>query len=154
MKAPAFPVAVVMERLQLGDKWQTEKWEAVGVVAFSTESSVRTLLRDESGEQILYPGFEITLHRDECEGYLANLGGEHPKVFVAWRKEACPEQGRGEEVAKPWFVTVSYNEAARLMDGGEQVDGVAMPAEIAAWALPFAQANYRPAPVKIRRKKW
>ncbi len=146
MKAPAFPVAVVMERLQLGDKWQTEKWEAVGVIAFSTESSVRTLLRDASREQILYPGLEITLYREECEGYLANLGGAHPKVFVAWRKE--------EEVAKPWFVTVSYNEAARLMDGGEQVDGVPMPVEIAAWAMPFAQENYHPAPEKIRRKKW
>lgn len=146
MNPPTVPVAVVMERLKLNDRWQTEKWEAVGVLPFSPGQGVRTLLRDATREQTLYPGLEIKLYRDECEGYLANLTGAHPKVFVAWRLE--------EEIAKPWLVTVSYNEAARLMDGGEQVDGVAMPAEIAAWMAPFAEANYRPPPEKIRRKKW
>jgi hypothetical protein len=135
-----------MERLKLEDKWQSEKWEAVGIIPFSPESNMRTLLRDARREQMLFPGLDITLHRDECEGYLANLTGAYPKVFVAWRME--------EEIAKPWLVTVSYNEAARLMDGGEQVDGVPLPAEIAAWMAPFVEQNYRPPPEKIRRKKW
>jgi uncharacterized protein DUF3305 len=140
------PVAVVMEHVKLADRWQSERWEAIGVIPFSPDLSARTLLCDEAGEQTLSPVLALTLHRDECEGYLANLTGAHPKVFVAWRME--------DQVATPWLVTVSYNEAARLMDGGEQVDGVPMPAEIAAWMAPFVEQNYRPPPEKIRRKKW
>lgn len=134
-----------MERVKLTGRWQGEKWEAIGVIPFAPGSDARTLLCDAAREQLLFPGLSITLYRDECEGYLANLTGAHPKAFVAWRLE--------EEVAKPWLVTVSYNEAARLMDGGEQVDGVPMPAEIAEWMAPFVQQNYRPPPEKIRRKK-
>ena len=51
--------------------------------------------------------------------------------------------------ARPVVVTVSYNEAGRLLDGGERVDNVPMPAEIAAWMRPFVAAHYKPEP---RRK--
>jgi len=43
---------------------------------------------------------------------------QEPRVFVMWRME--------QERAVPQFVTVSYDEASRWMDGGEQVDSVAM----------------------------
>jgi len=56
-------------------------------------------------------------------------------------------------LAAPFLVTVSYNQAARMMDGGEQVDRVAMPANIRAWLEPFAQTHYKPEPRrKIRRR--
>jgi hypothetical protein len=145
MKLERVPVAVVMEHVRLRDRWETERWEAVGVIPFPPDSGERRLHTEEGREQFLFSGLEISLYRDECEGYLANLTGAHPKVFVAWRIE--------DGVARPWRVTVSYNEAARLMDGGEQVDGVPMPPEIAAWLGPYAEANYRPPPEKIRRKK-
>lgn len=146
MNPPSVPVAVIMERVQLRDKWQTVKFEAIGIIPFFEAPGPRTLLSDETGEQVVFPGLEITLYRDECEGYLANLTGTYPKAFVAWRMQ--------DGIARPWLVTVSYNEAARLMDGGEQVDGVPLPAEIAAWMAPFAEQNYRPPPEKIHRKKW
>ena len=60
------------------------------------------------------------------------------RVFVMWRME--------DERAVPQFVTVSYNEAGRLMDGGEQVDTVPMPAEVMAWVGGYVEANYRPEP--------
>ena len=50
---------------------------------------------------------------------------------------------------RPATVTVSYNEAARLMDGGEQVDTVPMPDELAQWVRAFVAVHYMPAP---RRK--
>ena len=43
----------------------------------------------------------------------------------------------GDRRCIPVLVTVSYNEAARMMDGGERVDAVPMPAEIADWMGPF-----------------
>jgi hypothetical protein len=53
---------------------------------------------------------------------------------------------------RPEVVTVSYNEAARLMDGGERVDGVPMLPEILAWMEPFVALHYKPEPKrKVRR---
>jgi hypothetical protein len=52
----------------------------------------------------------------------------------------------------PVVVTVSYNEAARMMDGGEQVDSVAIPLAILAWTVPFVSEHYKPEPrKKVRR---
>ncbi len=52
----------------------------------------------------------------------------------------------------PVIVTVSYNEAARMLDGGEQVDAVPMPAGILAWMQPFVAEHYKPEPKrKVRR---
>ena len=47
---------------------------------------------------------------------------------------------------------MSYNEAARLMDGGERVEAVPMLAEILAWMTPYVAENYKPEPKrKVRR---
>ena len=43
-------------------------------------------------------------------------------------------------------MTVSYNEAARLLDGGERVDAVPMPPEVLAWVTPFVAEHYKPEP--------
>ena len=49
-------------------------------------------------------------------------------------------------------VTLSYNEAARMMDGGEQVDSVALPVPLHAMLLPFVETHYKPEPKrKVRR---
>jgi hypothetical protein len=51
------------------------------------------------------------------------------------------------------LATVSYNEAARLLDGGEQVDGVPMPAAIREWMAPFVAEHYKAEPRrKVRRR--
>ncbi len=55
------------------------------------------------------------------------------------------EDGAGRAV-RPVIVTVSYNEAARMLDGGEQVDAVPMPPEILAWMQPFVAEHYKPEP--------
>ena len=52
----------------------------------------------------------------------------------------------------PVVVTVSYNQAARMLDGGERVDAVPLPAAILAWMQPFVAENYKPEPrKKVRR---
>jgi hypothetical protein len=40
-------------------------------------------------------------------------------------------------------VTVSYGEAAAMMDSNEQVDGVPLPAELSEWVTAFARLHYR-----------
>ena len=54
------------------------------------------------------------------------------------RRRSCSSCGAPRRTAAsprrvPEIVTVSYNEAGRLMDGGEHVDPVPMPAAIRAW---------------------
>ena len=141
-----FPVAVIMDRRRLQSRWADEAWEAVGVVpAFGDNpTTTRQLVAETDRDQYLVGGFALELFRDEADNYFLNLSSPVPKVFVMWRKE--------DGVAKPLVVTVSYGEAARLLDSGEQVDGVAMPREIADWVGAFVNLHYKPAPrKKVRR---
>jgi hypothetical protein len=58
----------------------------------------------------------------------------------------------GDPPVFPVIVTVSYNEAARMLDGGERVDAVPLPAGILAWMGPFVAEHYKPEPKqRVRR---
>jgi len=143
--AASYPVAVVMEQVRLANRWATEKWEAKGVVPdnLPAGSAEQVIFRDERTTQYLFPGFELRLRRDEAEGYYLNITSPLPKVFVLWRKD--------DEIARPRFLTVSFNEGARWMDGGETVDGVALPVELLPWIGEFVERHYRPEPKKKGR---
>jgi hypothetical protein len=150
MKRPSVRVAVIMERRVLANRWQSEVWAPAGVIPDSStgdrgtgDAAPRLLAEDATCAQWLHPGFEIRLYRDEAEGYYLNMSTPTPFVFVAWRTE----DGR----AVPDAVTVSYHEAARMMDGGAQVDGVPMPPEMAGWVAAFAAEHYKPEPKKRSR---
>ncbi|OIR03495.1 hypothetical protein GALL_143540 [mine drainage metagenome] len=47
-------------------------------------------------------------------------------------------------MARPQMLTVSYGEAARMMDASEQVDGVPLPADLLGWVADFAWRHFRP----------
>lgn len=147
-----FPVAVIMERRSLQNRWADEAWEAVGVVpAFEGGSATgaaadapRKILTEADRDQWLFAGFQLELFRDEVDNYFLNMSSPIPKVFVMWRKES--------EVAAPAAVSVSYGEAARWLDSGEQVDGIPMSRELADWVGDFVNTHYKPAPrKKVRR---
>jgi len=145
LKSERLAVGVVMARQPLVSKWASFKWEARGVVASDAAvPGTRVLITDESERQVLFDGCAIELHRDEAEGYYLNLNAPQPKVFVMWRMH-------GDE-PRPHSVTVSYHEAARLLDAGEQVDAVAMPAGMAHWVAGFVEQHYRPEPKKVRKR--
>lgn len=143
--AATYPIAVVMERAKLASPWQPYRWEARGVVRdiFPAGTSERVMQQDEERWQILYPGLELKLTRDEAEGYYLNLTSPQPKVFVLWRLT--------DEIARPHFATVSYHEGARWLDSSENVDGVPMPVELLPWIGEFVEQHYRPEPEKKKR---
>lgn len=143
------PVAVVMQRRTTQNRWQSEVWEPFSVLAgYGGEAGARLLRDDGASAQWLHTGLELALHRDEAEGYYLNVSTDTPKVFVMWRME---EDAAGLPFAVPQFVTTSYNEAGRLLDGGERVDTVGMPAELLGWVGRFVESHYRPEPKKRRR---
>ncbi len=139
-----FPVAVIVEKARLENRWISEKWEAIGVVpAFEmpVDAPAKSIFADEQRERFLVGRFELELFRDEVDNYHLNLTSPEPRVFVMWRME--------EDFAQPKELTLSYGEAARWLDSGEQCDGVAMPPQIADWLGDFVNTHYKP----VMRKK-
>ena len=145
MRSEQFPVAVVMARVSTDNRWLSERWEARAVIADTQpEAGARMLVDFERERQLLHPGFAIELRRDEAQGYYLNITSAAPSAFVMWRMQG--------EVAVPVLVTASYDEAARWLDAGENVDAVALPAELIAPLAQFVSENYRPEQKRGRKR--
>ena len=141
-------VAVLMERRKQPSQWEDWRFRLLDVLIddgrFGT--GPRTLRDDGGTAQVLFPGFELKLFRDEAEGYYLNLSSGAPVWFVMWRTdEADPS------LALPQLVTLSYHEAGRLLDAQERVDNVPLPADVVAWLQAYAEEHYRPEPKQRRR---
>jgi hypothetical protein len=147
-----FPVAVIFERTPLSNRWVSERWEPVAVVppvsAAPAACAPVRISDGPSGTRWRFDGHAFELHPSEAEGYYLNIVAPEPKAFVMWR----PTDDGGDPPVFPVIVTVSYNEAARMLDGGERVDAVPLPAGILAWMEPFVAEHYRPEPKKKVRR--
>lgn len=142
MEKPVRMLAVVMQRRDARSRWAGTIWEPVSVLeSAEPRGEPRLLVRQDDLEQWLHPGFELTIHRDEIEGYYMNVSSGSPRVFVLWRLD---EAERG----LPLQVTASYDEGGRWMDGGHSVDSVTMPDAVFAWIGEYVEKNYRPEPKK------
>jgi Protein of unknown function (DUF3305) len=142
---PSRKLAVILQRETVETRWESHRWALVGAIP-DVGGGVRTLLEDAQRLQRLYPGFEVSLYPDEAEGYYLNVSTEEPSVFISLRQD-------GEGNPYPFQATLSYNEAARWMDGGEEVDRVRAWPELAEWLSAWVEANYRPEPKRPRRPR-
>lgn len=151
-----FPVAVIFERTELNNRWVNERWEPIAVIPpvvppMATGPDTPTPVKisaPPASTRWRFDGHAFELHPCEAEGYYLNLVAPDPKAFVMWR---MTEDG-GDPPVFPVIVTVSYNEAARMLDGGERVDAVPLPEGIRAWMEPFVAEHYKPEPrKKVRR---
>jgi hypothetical protein len=150
MLNPRFSVAIVIERVPLSNRWASEQWRIVAVEPDAAPAApAYKQFEDPARTQWRAPGFAIELHISETEGYYLNISTPEPKAFVMWRAR---EPGEIDAMFDPdiaiipRLVSVSYNEAGRLLDGGEQVEAVALAPEIRAWIEPFVAEHYRPEP--------
>lgn len=150
METNALPVSVVMQRTPLANPWQSHQWRPAEVLIapVTQESPPVCLRRDEADTRWLFSGFYIKLFTDEAEGYFLNISSPVPCWFIMYRLEEIS----GEEVAVPKFVTLSYHQASRLMDGGETVETVPAPPEIVERLQAFVADQYKPEPKKKRLK--
>jgi len=149
MDAPTrLNVAVLIEEQCQPNEWEAWRFRIDDVVPdeglFGGEAR---LLRDDGRNRLrLHPGLEVALHRDEAEGYYLNLSSGAPEWFVMWRvDEADPSR------AWPELVTLSYNEAGRLLDAQERVDNVPLRGEAVEWLQAYTDAHYKPEPKKRSR---
>jgi hypothetical protein len=163
--------AVLMRKQFVDNPWITFRWTPHEVLPdfgqFSNAASEdgkivgQFLGRDEEGESWLFTGYELNLFPDEAEGYYLNLSAPQPCWFVMWRLEEDIERyidSQSIELAKsestiaiPHRICLSYNEAGRLLDGGESVDNIPLSSEHASWLQEFVNENYRPEPKKRHR---
>jgi Protein of unknown function (DUF3305) len=145
---PSLRVAVVMDRETAPNRWEAWRHSIVEVVpdegGFGTTPR---LLRDDGRcARVLHPGLEVTLYRDEGEGYWLNLNTPAPVWFVMWRIA-------DEDPSRAWpeLVTLSYNEAGRLLDAQERVDNVPLQPEWREWLQLYTDEHYKPEPKQRKR---
>ena len=161
--------AVLMRKQYIDNPWVSYRWAPQEVLpdfgqfnsSQSNAISGQFLGRDAEGESWLFTGFELDLFPDEAEGYYLNVSATTPCWFVMWRLEEDFERyidtqsiamAKSEATfAVPHRICVSYNEAARLLDGGESVDTVPMIDEHVAWLQEYVNDNYHPEPKKRHR---
>ncbi len=149
---PSIEVAVIMRRERLANHWQPWRWVLEDVVpqepAFGTQP--RLLLRDESQERWLHPGFTVELFRDDAEGYYLNVTTPAPCWFVLWRMEETATVA-DEPIPRPAMVTLSYHDAGRWLDAQETVEQVPAPAEVVQWLRSYTEEHYTIEPKQRRR---
>ena len=148
MDRPSIRVAVLIEREQSPNQWEAWRFRIADVVLDEGGfgDSPRMLRDDGKTAQFLHPGLPVALFTDEAEGYYLNLSSGAPVWFVMWRvADGDPSN------AQPELVTLSYNEAGRLLDAQERVDNLPLPPPLIGWLDEFTQAHYKPEPKKRRR---
>jgi hypothetical protein len=150
MQTETIRIGVVMQRKPTSSRWQPYQWRPLEILddMLPPQQGGRCLLDDTDDTRWLFNGFEVGFFTDEAEGYFLNVSSPTPCWFVMWRFEEIGSS----EIAVPKAVTLSYNEAARLMDGGEQVDTLPAPPQMIAAMAAFVQEHYKPEPKKKRRK--
>jgi hypothetical protein len=141
-------VAVLIERQFRPNAWEDWRFRISEVLVDdgSFGSDARTLRDDGRTAIFLHPGLPVGLHRDEGEGYHLNLSSGSPVWFVMWRV-ADDDPSR----AWPELVTLSYNEAGRLLDAQERVDNVPLPPDLRQWLQAYTDEVYRPEPKRRQR---
>lgn len=150
MDRPTVRLAIIMERIALDNRWQPYRWQPAGLLD-DTEvsgSAPQTIVRHDDLLQRVYPGMELTLFKDEAEGYYLNITSPEPRLFILWRVN--DDKIGTEEEAEPFMLTASYNEAARWMDAQEKVDGLPLLPALLPWLGDFVALHYKPETKKKR----
>ena len=142
---PSVTTAVYMRRERVPEpmaRWQPWRWVLHDVVLQETPlGEGPRLMRQTEDEQLwLHPGFEVTLYRDDAEGYDLNITSPAPCWFVLWRQEEEATQA-GYPLALPAMVSLSYHDAGRWLDAQETVEQVPAPQAVVDWMRAFADAH-------------
>ncbi|MFS0753867.1 DUF3305 domain-containing protein [Noviherbaspirillum sp. 1P10PC] len=128
------PLAVLMRWRRPASMWDQARWrpEAVSVDRADASAQARALTPDSR----LLHGVALQLYPDENDGYFENWAAPEPKIFLLWRVE-------NDEPAIV-SASASYGEGTRMLDSGDQADGIAMPPDIHAWLGSYLLRHYEP----------
>lgn len=132
----SIPVAVVVERRKIEDKWRDHEWHAVDLLVGAPPATEwRKLIEGDGWIRYLTPPLELGLYRDETEDYRINLTAERPYVYAILQPDEDFDSPHEVKVA---HVTVSPFEAGSYGQSGDEIiDSVPMPREVAEWIATF-----------------
>jgi hypothetical protein len=121
-------VGVVVVRERTGHPLEEFAWRPVEVVFPAPADDQRTLIRESDDSTYYFIGTtDIELHPREASGYLDNLVGGAPSLYVVLR--------RASDIEPPFtlhLVTASPTDVQAYGEGGDELLGpVAMPEAIA-----------------------
>lgn len=144
------PVGVVMARESVDSPWEDHIWRAEGVFLHAPETSAwRELHRSDTVMHVHAATLMLELHPKETAGYVANLGGDTPSVYVIFRYR-LGDQERPVDVA---LVTASSHEAeAYGQVEEERVGAVAMPDALVALLEAFVAEHHVEEPFVKRQR--
>ena len=149
METEAIRIGVIMQCRALSSPWQPFQWQPIEIVGQVSDQNMPLCLRNDPADtRWLFSGIDVTLCSSEAEGYFLNISAPTPCWFIMWRTEEID----GVELAVPKSVSLSYNEAARYMDGGERVDTLPVSAEIIERLTAFTHDYYHPEPKRKNKK--
>lgn len=146
-------VSVIMERRdKRRGQWAFVEWEAVGVLPAADDGPTaleRRLIHSAADcDRFMWPGFQLTLYKDDAESYWNNLMAQSPSLFVVCRDK---ETAHGNEL-EPFLVTANYDEIIGYQEVDDQVFSVPIPADIYEWLERYIVQNYEPPQRKKRRR--
>lgn len=128
------PLAVWMRWRPATSRWDAARWhpETVCIDQANGTAAVRPVTADSR----LLCGVMLQLYPDENDGYFENWAAPEPKIFLLWRAENN----------EPAIVaaSASYAEGTRMLDSGDQADGLRMPPDIHAWLGSYLLRHYQP----------
>lgn len=135
------PLGVVMVKEQVESPWEDHIWRADSVFLHAPElADWRELHRNTRETHYHAATLPMELHRKDTLGYVANLEGERPSVYVVWRRDPHATHGKPLEVA---LVLASPHEAEAYGHVEEErVGAVAMPVPLVELVAAFVAAHH------------
>jgi len=153
-KHEVVPLGVVIERKDSDSRWQDHTYRPVAVFPGAPPKDPHdgwTMLREGDGWAHFHAAtVPLELFRGETEGYRVNLSNDPPHVYIVLSpgEEADDPEMLVHLVTACPFEAESYTE-----DTDQMVEGVIMPAEIAAWIKTFCDTHHKDVPFKKRKRK-
>jgi Protein of unknown function (DUF3305) len=138
MLLACLPIDIVMHYRKASHRWDVDRWGAVAIrlPGIGESSAGNNASSASASVKETVTRLDLTLYPDENEGYFENWAAPEPKVFVMWQLQG--------DLPIPLLASVSYAEGTRMLDSGDQADGLAMPAEVHQWLAAYLKTHYRP----------
>lgn len=146
----AMTFTVVLSRRPAAGRWRTPVTALAGILppreASREDDDGGDLLRDGAGV-FAFDHVPLTLQRDLCESYWANVSGDSPRLFVVCR------EADGAPCARPILVTAAGDEAAGHAETDDLTFAAPMPAAARELVEKFVMDNYFPEPKRKRKRE-
>lgn len=152
-RTPSRWVCVRFRQVAQQSVWQPFRWELASVEGCPSPTDsfagrTATVFGEDPEGRWAAAICQVTLYPDEAEGYVLNLTTDSPSWFVHFRLDEEAGLAAQPEIR---LVTLSYNEAGRLMDASERVEVLPIDQATGHWLATYAERFFVPEPKKRQR---